>query len=210
MAKWQFVSIGGGICSMVIPHYLEHHPNVNLALLCLGVMLIAIPIILWLMEKLFGYCLVNPFKKINLTHKISNSNRQLANQLNDEDIETLLDGKFLDDNTFLYEKPRISNMSFSVSPSTKLTITLHAPKHSYATVRVELVPFDDLNEPNFIIYISDSTNKERMLTGSVNEFGVLLDNNSSFKIAVTHKKIKDKLLSSKAIIQLISWKKDRL
>lgn len=65
------VSIGGGICSMVIPHYIEQHPNINLILLILGIALIAIPILIFAIEKFFGYCLVSPFQKKEINKKPS-------------------------------------------------------------------------------------------------------------------------------------------
>ncbi len=116
MAKWQIGSIGGGICSMVIPHYIEHHPHVNLALLCLGIILVAVPILLWAIEKAFGYHFVNPFQRIdskyfrgtqfNSITKVSSPSKDFAENLTNRDVEFLLDGE-IQGEYFIYKEPKL-------------------------------------------------------------------------------------------------------
>jgi|GEM_PF-3090284 len=143
-------------------------------------------------------------KKTNFTAK---------NSLTNKDIEFLLGGEFLDKTSFRYDKPKEFNKGFSLTSSDKMTIALQAPKNSYATVRFNFVLLESQSheESLLITHIYDSTRKDRIITGEINEFKVLLDDNSSFDISVRRKKdAKDKLVVAKLLIQLIHWKKNWL
>jgi|GEM_PF-4399270 len=173
------------------------------------------------------FCFIALFVVISLkksNEKNGKKEPETRNSINltREDVEYLLGGKYLDDETFFYDESKISKVGsknakgqkvgFLLSPSYKVPATLHAPKNSKATVRFELHSYDSrLEDSGFVIYIYDAGKKERMLTGSINEFEISLDESSSFRFIAMHKKIGDSTGSEvnnvSLLVQLISWRK---